>query len=92
MWIVPHHFCGSFSCYGVRVYSLGGVGFNSCLLYSMFDPSHPQNHFISLGPPIGVKFASLRRIRVTGRVGKGIKATCFPHRFSATYVKFLIFQ
>ena len=45
-WIVPHHFGGSFSCYGVRISSLRGVGINGYLIVNMFDPPPPPKPFL----------------------------------------------
>ena len=44
---------------------LGVVGFNGYLLVSVFDPLPPQkNHFLSMVPPLGGNFSSVRGIRV----------------------------
>ena len=43
-WLLLHHFGGSVRCYGVRYFSLRGLGFTGYLLVSTLPP--PPNHFL----------------------------------------------
>ena len=38
VWLVPHHFGVSLRCYGIRLFSLRGVGFNGFYFLAHFLP------------------------------------------------------
>ena len=61
----------------------GGWGLTAIYVLAQIYPPPPKP-FPDIGPPVGGKFAELRRLRVSGRDAVGIKYTCCPYSVRAT--------